>query len=519
MKKLLLSAVLFLFAYTVFSQTEDTIPIKGTNGIECLIVEKVPVPQSGIDAGVPEGSIAYRIFVDMEEGYKCIGFSGNDIDIPLIINSTLPFFNDQNAGSFGTDNMVNFWGMVPSLEWDTYATDGRIGMSNYVGIPYRLDVNDGTVDGYVAITPETTPAIAPGVGFPHDILTDEDVTSFENLSGGWAMASVVGPTPENVALVGQFTTTGTFAFSTTIAVKNSEGTTFRTPAINYNMASSLATLDSILVDGEHILAFQPDDTVYRYPPLPRGTELPVVEGVATDDNADVVYHAGTEVPDTVVIEVIAEDGINTMNYYVIFTAQPNTDATLADLLIDGVSVEGFDSEIFYYYVVLDPGTIEVPVVTAVPSDTLFATVDITPADTVYLDSTSIKVTAENAGHLTYYIQFYVQSQDATLSDLQVDGLTVEGFDPEVLAYDLTIWEGTNEVSITASASHDSAEIIIILPVLDEGNGVGSVSVIAEDRVSSNTYTLTFTGAVPVEEITADKVTVFFIVSIDRDILL
>jgi hypothetical protein len=45
-------------------------------------------------------------------------------------------------------------------------------------------------------------------------------------------------------------------------------------------------------------------------------------------------------------------------------------------------------------------------------------------------------------------------------------------------------------------------------VLDEGNGVGSVSVIAEDRVSSNTYTLTFTGAVPVEEITADKVTVF-----------
>jgi hypothetical protein len=99
---------------------------------------------------------------------------------------------------------------------------------------------------------------------------------------------------------------------------------------------------------------------------------------------------------------------------------------------------------------------------------------ITPADTVYLDSTSIKVTAENAGHLTYYIQFYVQSQDATLSDLQVDGLTVEGFDPEVLAYDLTIWEGTNEVSITASASHDSAEIIIILPVLDEGNGVGSV---------------------------------------------
>ncbi|MBN2699357.1 MAG: T9SS type A sorting domain-containing protein [Bacteroidales bacterium] len=83
-----------------------------------------------------------------------------------------------------------------------------------------------------------------------------------------------------------------------------------------------------------------------------------------------------------------------------------SDATLADLLIEGTTVDGFASGLFTYDVKLPSGTTTVPNVTATPTSEN-ATVVITPA-TSLPGATTVQVTAENGvNELTYTINFTV----------------------------------------------------------------------------------------------------------------
>ena len=85
---------------------------------------------------------------------------------------------------------------------------------------------------------------------------------------------------------------------------------------------------------------------------------------------------------------------------------------------------------------------------------------------------------------------HLPSSDATLSDLTVDGTTIDGFDPDELYYEVTV---TDEVSVIpvvgATATHENAYVEIFQP--DSLPGTATVHVIAEDGEKELTYTINF----------------------------
>ncbi|MDP8268483.1 MAG: T9SS type A sorting domain-containing protein [Candidatus Tenebribacter davisii] len=96
--------------------------------------------------------------------------------------------------------------------------------------------------------------------------------------------------------------------------------------------------------------------------------------------------------------------------------------------------------------------------------------------------------------------------DATLSDLQVDGTTVAGFDPNILSYDIELPNGTVIVpTVTATTNDPNASHIVndaaVLP------GTTEVVVTAEDEVTILTYNVIFTLEPPVPTVAAPDPTV------------
>ena len=102
-----------------------------TNGLKGIIVEKYYVTDandstvSANAAGgvLPAGSITWRIYVDMLSGYKFKTAYGSSTHT-LFINSTAPFFNDENYGD-ATPNGIT-------------ANHMKQGLCNKVSISFRL---------------------------------------------------------------------------------------------------------------------------------------------------------------------------------------------------------------------------------------------------------------------------------------------------------------------------------------------------------------------------------------------
>ncbi len=87
------------------------------------------------------------------------------------------------------------------------------------------------------------------------------------------------------------------------------------------------------------------------------------------------------------------------------------------------------------------------------------------------------------------------SNDATLSDLQVDGTTVAGFSPAILNYNVSVPYGATVVpTVTATQNYPLATLLITpaasLP------GTTNIHVTAQDGITQLTYTITFTHAPP-----------------------
>jgi hypothetical protein len=178
------------------------------------------------------------------------------------------------------------------------------------------------------------------------------------------------------------------------------------------------------------------------------------------------------------------------------TVEASDDATLNDLMVDGTTVTGFDPATLNYTVELPYGTTSVPAVTATPAD-VNASAAVTPAASLP-GTTSIVVTAEDGTTTsTYTVEFTLaDNDDASLSDLQVDGTTVAGFAAGTLNYTVELPQGTTDVPVvTATATDANADIVVndaaALP------GTTTVVVTAEDGTTTQAYSVEFTLATSV----------------------
>lgn len=161
-------------------------------------------------------------------------------------------------------------------------------------------------------------------------------------------------------------------------------------------------------------------------------------------------------------------------------------AELSDLKSGGVTVPGFAANVMEYNIELAYGASlpEVSYTTLSPR----ATATVTQATA---ENSMATVTVTHGDQTkTYTIHYtFASEMDAALSDLQLNGETVEGFNPIVTEYSVVLF-GTEFPTVTATPRNPDANVEITQPTTD--NPVATVAV--TDRDSSRTYTVNITLA-------------------------
>ncbi len=272
--------------------------------------------------------------------------------------------------------------------------------------------------------------------------------------------------------------------------------------VTFRLKSSDASLASITIDEVALEGF--DTEIFEYlVSLPFNTpQVPVVEAFAADENAMVtVVQAqnlfGTEAERTATITVVAEDPDFSSEYTVTFRLKSD-DATLAEIMLDGEPLAGFDPMDVQYFFSLDNDE-EIPAVTAVASDEN-ATVVVGAAEDItgdqYTTRIVITVTAEDDTFwLEYFLWFRFKDTDASLAEITLNDVALESFDPEVFAYQVTLPAGSTQVpQVDALAASEFAgvEITQATDLLgDEAARTATIVVTAEDLAFTQTYTIVF----------------------------
>jgi len=120
------------------------------------------------------------------------------------------------------------------------------------------------------------------------------------------------------------------------------------------------------------------------------------------------------------------------------------------------------------------------------------------------NSSSATVTMPSADvNLVANFTLIILSTDATLSDLKVSGNTITNFSPSELSYNVELESGTTIVpTIIATANDINANFLITdataLP------GTTTVTVTAEDGITIQTYSVNFTIATSVNELSLNN---------------
>ncbi len=108
--------------------------------------------------------------------------------------------------------------------------------------------------------------------------------------------------------------------------------------------------------------------------------------------------------------------------------------------------------------------------------------------------------------------YYMPSSDASISDLLVDSVSVDGFSPAQLTYNVVLPASTTEVPpVTAVTNNDSA----VVSVTDAANLTGTeaertstVLITAEDKVSTKTYQVIFSLAVGIADLEGESIEIY-----------
>ena len=107
---------------------------------------------------------------------------------------------------------------------------------------------------------------------------------------------------------------------------------------------------------------------------------------------------------------------------------------------------------------------------------------------------------------------YVPSDDASISDLLVDDVSVDGFSPAQLIYNVVLPTTTTEVpAVTAVTNHDSAVVTVTDAVNltgTEAERTSTVLITAEDKVATKTYQVIFSLAVGIADLEGETIEIY-----------
>ena len=220
--------------------------LKAQSGLEHIIVEKYYVSNAADSIGsvgdLPVGSVTYRIFVDMHQGYTFQMAYGSNSH-PLSITTTGSFFNNEDYGSitpnFSKTNAAKNTVMLDSWLSVGAACNGNFGIlksedntvgnvvningllhnnSPYAGIP--LTYRDGLLSG--------SPGAIGMLGLDTASIVFDNTSQYGNsfivTNGAWfCLSGASGYDTTNKVLIAQITTKGILTFKLNIQLGTPNG--------------------------------------------------------------------------------------------------------------------------------------------------------------------------------------------------------------------------------------------------------------------------------------------------------
>ena len=278
---------------------------------------------------------------------------------------------------------------------------------------------------------------------------------------------------------------------TTITVKSADGKSTTTYKIKFvSSVSNNARLADIRVNGETVSGFNTYLQNYNVE-LPYGTTAaPVVEATPQDATADVEITQPTSVNGKAKIVVTAQDGTTQLTYDLSFSVAALSDATLKNIFINGDPLPGFQPSKSNYTVSLPEETTSAPTVTwesAYPAGAQ----KIELLSNTLEGGAQIKVTIPNNSSATKTYKLTYKKEKSSysyLSAIMLDGVLLEGFEPEKTAYTITLPLGTTTLPAITWTRGDSYQTV----QMTEGgvDGVTRIEVTAASGATT-TYRLTF----------------------------
>ena len=162
------------------------------------------------------------------------------------------------------------------------------------------------------------------------------------------------------------------------------------------------------------------------------------------------------------ITVKSEDGKSQMVYKIQFQRAPSSNATLAEVQINGENYAAFRPAQTSYNVELPYGTKKAPVLTYTQAeDAQKVTVEQAASPT---GTATVTVTAAD-GTTTkkYTFNFTVgELKDATLKDIKVNGKSLLGFTPSQAIYKVSLPVGTSTLTVEPVSAYDEGEQTIVV---------------------------------------------------------
>ncbi len=422
----------------------------------------------------------YQIFVVAESGHKNVYTLVYEIQLSAVDTLQMIYLDNQELVGFDARLMdytvvVPDMNTLPIITWeagDAYQTVtlDTLESANPLAVQtfaLRAVAENGASRTY-NIT--FTKALSTNANLAMITVGGTDIANFDGEVLNYTVALPYGTTtmPAVTYTKGEETQNVTLivnGFTVQVIVVAEDGVTTQTYTINADVKKSdNAFLQNILLDNVSLADFDPQVQEY-FITLPYGTEAwPKVTWVAGNEQQTIVLKSDSTAG-VFTISVTSGDELNTSDYVLYFTVQPSSICTLDDLMINGVTVEGFAPEVNEYYIVWAPETSEdalytVEDVTYVLTDTT-ATVAITAQDAFTI---TVIVTAADGVTMNAYIihQEISLPNNAYLADLQLDGVTIKGFDPTVFDYEYLLLDGGIMPVVTAEAQDSTAEVAVTM---------------------------------------------------------
>ena len=195
------------------------------------------------------------------------------------------------------------------------------------------------------------------------------------------------------------------------------------------------------------------------------------------------------------ILVKAEDGSSQTLYQIQFQRAPSSNASLAEVTVNGETYAAFRPGQTNYNVELPYGTTAAPIIgytAAEDGQVVTVTQATSPTGTA-----TIHVTApDGVSTMTYTLSFFVgQLKDVTLQDIKVNGKSIIGFTPSQAVYKVSLPVGTPSLTVEPVSAYPAGEQTITitpnpLPTGEAINGTTvQIVVSAQGATSTKTYKL------------------------------